>query len=149
MSGNNKSVVIGSDHGAVELKTWIKQYLEKLGYKVDDLGTHGTESVDYPDIAKKVCDTFLTGGYDFGVVLCGTGIGVSIAANKVDGIRCALVHDPFTAEMATAHNNANIIAMGGRVNYADSVESILNAYLKADFEGGRHERRVGKISSLE
>ncbi|MBN1685886.1 MAG: ribose 5-phosphate isomerase B [Spirochaetales bacterium] len=149
MAANNKSIVIGSDHGAVELKTRIKTYLEKKGYTVDDLGTHGTDSVDYPDSSRDVCEAFLTGKYDCGVVLCGTGIGVSIAANKIKGIRCALIHDPFTAEMAKAHNNANIIALGGRVEYAHPVESILDAYLAADFEGGRHSRRIGKITDLE
>lgn len=149
MAANNKSIVIGSDHGAVELKTRIKTYLEKKGYTVDDLGTHGTDSVDYPDSSRDVCEAFLTGKYDFGIVLCGTGIGVSIAANKIKGIRCALIHDPFTAEMAKAHNNANVIALGGRVEYMHPVESILDAYLAADFEGGRHSRRVGKITDLE
>lgn len=149
MQENGKSVVIGSDHGAVELKARIKGYLEKKGYTVDDLGTHGTDSVDYPDSSKAVCEAFLKGNYDFGVVLCGTGIGVSITANKIKGIRCALIHDPFTAEMAKAHNNANIIALGGRVEYAHPVEAMLDAYITADFESGRHAKRVGKITTLD
>lgn len=149
MANNDSSVVIGSDHGALELKTQIKTYLEKKGYTVNDIGTHSTDSVDYPDFSKAVCDTYLGGGYAFGIVLCGTGIGASIAANKVKGIRCALVHDKYTAEMSKAHNNANIIALGGRIEYSDPVESILDAYIDTEFEGGRHSRRIGKISALD
>ena len=150
MSDKDKKVVIGSDHGAVELKTEVSAFLEKKGYTVDDLGTHGEDPIDYPDISRKVCETFLQGNYRFGVVLCGTGIGVSIAANKVSGIRCALIHDPFTAEMAKAHNNANIIAMGGRIEYQHSIEAILGAFLDAEFLGEeRHARRVGKLSALD
>jgi ribose 5-phosphate isomerase B len=149
MSEETKSVVIGSDHGAVELKAHLKSYLEKKGYAVIDVGTHGTDSVDYPDSAKDVCEEYLRGGYDFGIVACGTGIGISISANKIKGIRCALIHDPFTAEMAKAHNDANVIAFGGRVEYCHPVERILDAYLDATFEGGRHSRRVGKITALD
>ena len=149
MSEGKKSVVIGSDHGAVELKAQIKLYLENRGYAVTDLGTHGADSVDYPDSAREVCEAYLNGGYDFAVVACGTGIGISIAANKIKGIRCALIHDPFTAEMAKAHNDANVVAFGGRVKYSYPVEQILDAYLNATFEGGRHSKRVGKITSLD
>ena len=150
MADSNKSVVIGSDHGAVELKEKVTAFLEKNGYTVDDLGTHGDDPIDYPEISKKVCETFLKGDYAFGVVLCGTGIGVSIAANKVPGIRCALIHDPFTAEMAKAHNNANIIAMGGRIKYDQPLEMILSAYLDTEFLGEeRHARRVAKLSALD
>ena len=150
MADINKSVVIGSDHGAVKLKTKVSAFLEKRGYKVDDIGTHGDDPIDYPEISRDVCETFLKGAYQFGIVLCGTGIGVSIAANKVPGIRCALIHDPFTAEMAKAHNDANIIALGGRVAYEHPIESILDAYLGADFLGEeRHARRVGKLSAMD
>lgn len=150
MSDIRKSVVIGSDHGAVELKARVSAHLEKRGYKVKDLGTQGNDPVDYPEISREVCETFLKGDYEFGIVLCGTGIGVSMAANKVPGIRCALIHDPFTAEMAKAHNDANILSLGGRVTYEHSIESILNAYLKAEFLGEeRHARRVGKLMSMD
>jgi ribose 5-phosphate isomerase B len=150
MADAGKKVVIGSDHGAVKLKTEVIGILEEKGYDVRDLGTHGDEPIDYPEIAEDVCKTFLEGNYEFGVVLCGTGIGVSIAANKIPGIRCALIHDPFTAEMAKAHNNANIIALGGRVSYQHSIESIIDAYLQAEFAGEeRHERRVRKIMALD
>ncbi len=154
MADKDKSVVIGSDHGAVELKAEVKAYLKKRGYEVDDLGTHGDDPVDYPEISQKVCKTFLEGEHAFGIVLCGTGIGVSIAANKVPGIRCAVIHDPFTAEMAKAHNNANILALGGRVKYEHSIESMLDAYLKAEFQGEkeqgeRHLRRVGKLTAMD
>jgi len=149
MAEKEKSVVIGSDHGAVELKARIKSHLESRGYAVKDMGTHGTDSVDYPDVSRDVCNEFLGGGYEFGIVACGTGIGVSIAANKIKGIRCALLHNPYTAEMAKEHNNANILAFGGRIEYAQPVESILDAYLDNEFEGGRHSRRVGKITALD
>jgi ribose 5-phosphate isomerase B len=150
MSDISKLAIIGSDHGAVDLKTQVSAHLEECGYTVKDLGTQGNDPVDYPEISREVCEAFLKGDYEFGIVLCGTGIGVSIAANKVPGIRCALVHDPFTAEMAKAHNDANILALGGRVTYEYSIESILNAYLSADFLGEeRHSRRVDALMSMD
>ena len=145
----SRTVVIGSDHGALSLKTQIITHLSGRGYKVEDCGVFTEESVDYPDTSRKVCEVFLGGSYDFGIVLCGTGIGASIAANKIPGIRCALIHDTFTAEMARAHNDANIIAMGGRVTYTESVASILDSYLEATFLGERHARRVGKLNALD
>ncbi len=145
----SKSVVIGSDHGALSLKTRLIVHLRKLEYSIEDTGVFSEESVDYPDTSRKVCETLLAGSYEFGIVLCGTGIGAAIAANKVRGIRCALIHDSFTAQMARAHNDANIIAMGGRVSYHESVESIIDAYIQAEFLGGRHMRRVGKLRDLD
>ena len=144
-----KKIVIASDHGAVDLKERIVAFLQKKNYEVTDLGTHGCESVDYPDIAAAACREFLKGGYEFGILLCGTGIGVSIAANKIAGIRCALVYDLFSAEMARAHNNANFIAFGGRIRYAATVEEMIGKFLDTTFEGGRHERRIAKITTLE
>jgi ribose 5-phosphate isomerase B len=144
-----KSVVIGSDHGALRLKDQIVTHLSGLGYKVEDCGVFTEDSVDYPDTSRTVCEAFLDGSYEFGIVLCGTGIGAAIAANKTAGIRCALVHDTFTAEMARAHNDANVIAMGGRIMYHEPVELILDAYLKATFLGQRHARRVEKLNRLD
>ena len=112
-----KKIVIAGDHGALELKEAIVQFLKKKYFSVIDLGTFGSQSVDYPDMAKAACDEFNKVGYEFGILLCGTGIGISMAANKIKGIRCALISDLFTAQMAKAHNNANFIAFGGRVRY--------------------------------
>ena len=149
MAHSAKRIVIGSDHGGVELKSNISDHLRDRGYQVDDIGVYTDDSVDYPDIIEEVCRRYLKGDYEFAVALCGTGIGASIAANKIAGIRCALLHDVFTATMAREHNNANVIALGGRVRYSVPVESILDAYLDASFAGGRHSRRIGKIAELE
>ncbi len=142
-------IVIGCDHGAYELKGILVDYLKSKGKEVDDCGVFDGTSVDYPDIAKKVCDKVLTGNYEFGILLCGTGIGISIAANKIDGIRCALVCNEYSAEKTKQHNNANVIAMGGRVLGPDLAKNILDAYMNAEFEGGRHQTRIDKIHALE
>jgi len=113
------------------------------------MGTEGPASVDYPDVALAACDEFKKGGYDFGILLCGTGIGVSIAANKVKGIRCALIYDLFSAEMAKAHNNANFIAFGGRIQYAVPVTEMIDKFMNTTFSGSRHERRIAKIMAIE
>lgn len=141
-------ILLANDHGAVELKQRIADYLQSKGHEITNLGVDTPESVDYPDIGVMAAQAFLGGGYDLGIVFCGTGIGVSIAANKVKGIRCALVHDVFTAKMAKAHNNANFLAFGGRVDYKVPVEDLIDAFLAADFEGGRHGRRVDKLDAL-
>lgn len=142
-------VVLANDHGAVALAARIKAHLEERGYEVVYLGTDKEESVDYPDKAKEACEEYLKGGYEFGVLCCGTGIGISIAANKIHGIRCALVGDKFSAEMTKRHNNPSFIAFGGRVAYHDSVEDMLDAFIDAAFEGGRHQKRIDKITTLE
>ena len=143
-------ITIGSDHGAVELKEEVKKVLAEFeNVEVKDAGTFGTDSVDYPDIAEKVCADVTSGEADRGIVLCGTGIGISIAANKISGIRCALCHDVFSAKKSREHNDANVLAMGGRVIGFGSAEEIVRAWLTTDFEGGRHERRVNKITALE
>ncbi len=105
--------------------------------------------MDYPDTSEKVCRGFLKEEYDFGGVVCGTGIGASLAANKIPGIRCALLHDLYTAEMAKAHNNANIIAFGGRITYSVPVGEMIDRFIQTDFQGGRHSRRVEKLSALD
>ncbi len=140
-----KQVLISNDHGATVLKRRIKTHLEARGYQVKDLGVQDESSVDYPDVADQAVAEFKKGGYDFGVLLCGTGIGISIAANRHGGIRCALLYDSFGAKMSKEHNDANFIALGGRVHYHEAVEDIVDAYIDAEFEGGRHERRVDKL----
>ena len=144
-----KKVVMANDHGAVELASRIEKHLVERGYEVNWLGVKEEVSVDYPDQAEACCREYLKGGYEFGVVCCGTGIGISIAANKIDGIRCALVQDTYCAEKTKQHNNANIVAFGGRVDYKEDPLTILDAYIDAEFEGGRHMRRIEKISALE
>lgn len=144
------NITIGSDHGAVALKDEAKMVLKEYeDIKVTDVGTFGTQSVDYPDIAEKVCADVTSGQADFGIVLCGTGIGISIAANKVKGIRCALCNDVYSAKKAREHNNANVLAMGGRVLGFGPAGEIVRAFVESSFEGGRHERRVNKIMAIE
>ena len=141
-------VVAANDHGAVDLMKRIIAHLEERGYEVTYLGTATEESVDYPDKAREACLEYRKGGYDFGVLCCGTGIGISMAANKVRGIRCALVGDRYSAEMTRRHNNPDFIAFGGRVDYRDSIEDMLDAFIDARFEGGRHEKRIEKLMAL-
>ncbi|HOX19035.1 MAG TPA: ribose 5-phosphate isomerase B [Spirochaetales bacterium] len=142
-------IVIANDHGAVALKHELVDFLRSAGHEVANLGVDTEDRVDYPDKAREACLEFLKGGYDFGIVLCGTGIGISIAANKIDGIRCALVHDAFTARLAREHNDANFLALGGRVTYAEKPADILAAFMAARYEGGRHADRLVKIAKLE
>ena len=142
-------IVIANDHAAVDLKKILLSWLRAQGHEVVNLGVDVEDRVDYPDMAQAACEEYKKGGYDFGILLCGTGIGISMAANKIPGIRCALVHDLFTATLAREHNNANFIAMGGRVEYATPPTEILTAFMKAKFQGGRHSDRVGKIMELD
>ena len=143
-------ITIGSDHGAVELKEEIKKVLAEFeGVEVKDVGTFGKESVDYPDIAEKVCADVVSGAADRGIVLCGTGIGISISANKIQGIRCALCNEIYSAKMSREHNNANVLAMGGRVIGSEVAAQIVRTWMTTEFAGGRHERRVNKIMALE
>jgi ribose 5-phosphate isomerase B len=142
-------IVIANDHGAVALKKELVSWLKAQGHDVVNLGVDVEDRVDYPDMTVAACSEYKKGGYDFGILLCGTGIGVSIAANKIDGIRCALVWDRFSATMAREHNDANFLAMGGRVEYAQPPTEILAAYMGSTFQGGRHAERVAKIAELE
>ena len=142
-------ITIGCDHGALALKEEVKKVLAELNVEVNDVGTYTEESVDYPDIAEKVCAEVVAGKADRGIVLCGTGIGISIAANKIKGIRCALCNDYYSALMCRQHNDANVLAMGGRVTGFGPAGEIVRAFVNTEFEGGRHARRVGKIMSLE
>jgi ribose 5-phosphate isomerase B len=140
---------IGSDHGGYELKEELKKYMLEKGIDVIDYGTNDLTSVDYPDYGKIVAEAVVKKEVERGVVICGTGIGISIAANKVKGIRCALCSDTYSARMSMEHNNANMIALGGRVLGVDLAKEILSAYLNSTFQGGRHLRRIEKISEIE
>lgn len=142
-------IVIGNDHGAVDLKKEIVAHLTAHGHQVTNLGTDTVDSCDYPDTAESAAAEYKKGGYDFGILLCGTGIGVSISANKIDGIRCALPQNIFAAQMAKAHNNVNFIAFGGRIKYQDSVLAMIDVFMETKFEGGRHAVRVDKMMDLE
>ena len=142
-------VVVANDHGAVALTQRIVDHLNQRGIDVDYLGVATEDSVDYPDMAKLACDKYLCGGYDFGILCCGTGIGISISANKIHGIRCALPQNIFAATMAKEHNNANFIAFGGRIDYPEPVLAMVDAFIDTEFAGGRHQRRVDKIMNLE
>ena len=144
------NITIGSDHGAVDLKEEVKMVLHEFSdIQVTDVGTFGKESVDYPDIAEKVCADIVSGKADRGIVLCGTGIGISIAANKINGIRAALCGDVYSAIMSRKHNDANVLAMGGRVTGIGPAGEVVRAWVCTEFEGGRHARRVDKIMALE
>ena len=141
-------IAIGSDHGGYELKEFLKLYFDKNQIEYKDFGTHSSQSVDYPDYGKKVGHAVLDKPYDFGIVICGTGIGISIAANKVKGIRAALVYDELTASLAKEHNNANVIALGGRTTTHEHAIEIVKAYMNATFEE-RHQKRLNKIKDIE
>lgn len=139
----------GSDHGGYLLKDIVNDLLQKLGHQVIDVGTNSAESCDYPDFAKKVADTVASGKADLGILICGTGLGMSMAANKVAGIRAAVCCNEYMAKMARAHNDANIICIGERVTGAGLAAEMVKAFLDTAFEGDRHARRVGKINALD
>lgn len=142
-------IVIGSDHGGYELKKHIIKYLEDNNIQYNDIGCYSEESVDYPDIAQKLCAEITAGNAERGILICGTGIGISIAANKIDGIRAAVCSDEYSARMCRRHNNANVLCMGGRVVGSELAISIADVYLNEKFEGGRHQKRIDKIHALE
>ena len=142
-------IVIASDHGGYELKQHIMPYLEQLGHEYFDAGCYSTESMDYPDVAFPAAEAVARGEYDRGILICGTGIGVSICANKVPGVRCALCGDVVSAELTRMHNDSNMLAMGGRIIGVETAKAIVKIWLETDFAGGRHERRIGKIKDYE
>lgn len=142
-------LAIGSDHGGFLLKEKIKEYLEGQDIVFQDFGTYSAEAVDYPDFAMKVAYAVAEGQCDRGILCCGTGIGVSIAANKVPGIRAALCGDTFSARASRQHNNANILALGERVTGPGLALDIVKVWLSSEFEGGRHENRLQKIAAIE
>ena len=140
-------IAIGNDHAATDYKNEIVKFLEKEGHEVINLGTDSHESVDYPVFAKKVCNVVVEKEADFGILLCGTGIGVSVAANKVEGIRAALLYNEYSARLTKQHNNANVIAFGARVMGIDLILSCIKAYMESEYEGGRHQRRIDMLES--
>jgi ribose 5-phosphate isomerase B len=142
-------IAIGSDHGGFRLKEDIKEFLKEQGYEFRDFGTNSTDSVDYPDFARAVAQAVASGECGRGILICGTGVGISIAANKVKGIRAALCTDEYTAQMSREHNDANILALGERVTGFGLARSIVAKWLTTDFAGGRHSKRVCKIADLE
>jgi len=142
-------IYIGSDHGGVNLKDQLVAMLTRDEYDVEDFGTTGTTPIDYPIIAAKVAQSVAKDPKSRGIIVCGSGIGVCISANKVSGIRCALVHDAYTARMSRQHNNANMIAIGERVTGSEVAKDAVKVFLSTPFEGGRHAARVGLISQLD
>ncbi len=149
MSASFRKVAIGSDHGGAYLKEEVKKFLQLQGFEVTDFGGDPEVSTDYPDVAFKLAEAVSRGEFLFGVLLCGTGIGISIAANKVKGIRAALCFTSTHARLARAHNNANILVLGGRTTGREVALDIVRAFIEEKFEGGRHARRIGKILEYE
>ena len=142
-------LAIGSDHGGFALKKEIMAHLDKRGIAYKDFGTYTEESCDYPDIAEPLCRAIVAGEYDRGILICGTGIGMSMSANKVTGIRAALCGDCFSAEFTRRHNDANVLTLGARVLGAGLALKIVDTFLDTAFEGGRHARRIAKIADIE
>ncbi|MFY9531229.1 MAG: ribose 5-phosphate isomerase B [Candidatus Acidiferrales bacterium] len=143
------SIALGADHAGYHVKERIKEYLREAGYECEDLGTSSEESVDYPDFARAVAQRVAAGQSDLGILACGTGIGMAIAANKVPGVRAATAHDPMTARLSREHNDANVLALGGRVLDAAGAIAVVREFLAAQFAGGRHQRRIDKIAELD
>ena len=142
-------IAIGTDHAGFDFKQGLADYLRQQGYDVLDLGTNDTQSVDYPDYAAKVCAAVNAGEATYGILVCGSGIGMSIAANKIHGIRAALCHDLYTARMGRSHNDANVIVLPSRMIALTIAEEMTLLFLKTPFEGGRHAARVDKMMKLE
>jgi len=146
MTATPVTIALASDHAAVALKAELAQWLREQGHDVTDLGPDSTDSVDYPDYGFKLAAHVASGAAEFGVALCGSGIGISIAVNRNPACRCALVSDSLSARLSRQHNNANVIAMGARLIGIDAAKDCLAAFLSTPFEGGRHERRVAKLT---
>ncbi len=142
-------IALGADHAGFELKEKIKEHLSSQGFAVQDHGTRSTDSVDYPDFAQAASDTVVMGNADLGILVCGSGIGMAMAANKIPGIRAANVHTEAEAQLSREHNNANVLALGSRMLDENTALRIVDRWLKSSFAGGRHQRRVDKISEIE
>ncbi len=142
-------IIVGADHAGFELKDHIRQVLERLGHEVTDVGTHSADSVDYPDYAREVAEAVQAGRFDRGVLVCGTGLGMCIAANRFSGVRAAAPRTEFEAALSREHNDANVLCLGGRVQTPQLAESVLHTWLETDFAGGRHQRRVDKMTDPE
>ena len=145
----NKRLVIGADHAGFKLKQDLAEHLREKGYEVRDIGTHDENAVDYPDLAAEVARSVGRGEFSRGLLVCGTGLGVAITANKVAGVRAVTANDPESARLSRAHNDANVLAIGARLVAADQARAIVDVWLTTDFEGGRHKGRVDKISRVE
>jgi len=146
---NKPRIAIGSDHAGFPVKEAIRKYLEGAGYAVDDEGTSSEDSVDYPDYGKAVGERVAAKRDDLGIVVCGSGIGISIAANKVPGVRAALAHNVLTAQLAREHNDANVLALGARIVTPAAALEMVQTFLTTPYAGGRHQRRLDKISQIE
>ena len=144
-----KTIVIGSDHAAYQMKETIKSYLQSEGFTIEDAGALGTDSVDYPDFGIKVASAISCGKYERGILMCGTGLGMSMVANRFSGVRAALCGDIFSAVMSRQHNNANILVLGGRVIGDVLAKEIVKAWLKTEFDGGRHQTRLDKFDRVD
>ena len=144
-----KKIVIGCDHGGLELKNDIIKHLESRGFEVTDVGTYTSASCNYPDYARALCEKIQNGEFELGILVCGTGIGMSMAANKHNGIRAACCSDTFSARMTRMHNNANVLCLGGRVVGAGLAIDMVDLFVDTEFEGGRHQARVDMIADIE
>ncbi len=142
-------VAIGCDHGGLEHKNAIAEHLKERGFEVKDFGIYEQVSVDYPDIAVKVCESIVSGENELGILVCGTGIGMSIAANKVKGIRAAACSEHYSAKYTRLHNNSNVLCLGGRVIGVGTALELADIFVDTEFEGGRHQRRIDKIADIE
>lgn len=142
-------IALGSDHGGFQMKEMLCAYLEEQGYEVLNLGTYDEKSVDYPEYGRKVGKAVVSGEADLGIVVCGTGIGISMAANKVKGVRAALCTNEFMAEMSRRHNNANVLSLGGRVIGPELAKNIVKVWLNTEFDGGRHANRIRQFDAIE
>lgn len=142
-------IALGSDHGGLALKRHVMEYLDARGLEYQDFGCYTAESCDYPDFGRAAAEAVASGACDRGIVICTTGIGISIAANKVKGIRCALCSEPLSAEMTRRHNDANMLAMGGRIIGIELAKGIVQVFLSTEFSGGRHKTRIDKIAQYE
>ncbi|ALS02715.1 ribose-5-phosphate isomerase [Enterococcus silesiacus] len=142
-------LAIGSDHVGFELKPIIIEYVKELGHEIEDFGTNSSERTDYPQYGKKVAEEVASGNFDGGILICGTGVGISISANKVKGIRAVVCSEPYSAKLSKEHNNTNILAFGSRVVGSELAKMIVKEWLDANFEGGRHAKRVEMIRQIE
>ena len=142
-------IVIGNDHAAVDMKFKIKEFIESMGHEVVNVGTDDNKSCDYPDIAYIACDKIINHEVDLGILICGTGVGMSLAANKIKGIIACVCSETYSARLCREHNNANVLCFGERVIGIETAKEMVKAFLNANFEGGKHEVRVNKIMSIE
>lgn len=149
MYDRNKPIVVGADHYGLPLKNAIRDYLVKLGYRVEDMGVHSDAPVDYPDVGAALAESVGAGNYERGILVCGTGAGMAIVANKVPGVRAVCVNDPYTAERAVASNNAQIITFGSQITGAAVAEKLIDVWLTSEFQGGRSAPKVAKIDQLD